>query len=107
MSGTSTFGIVGGYGATGRVVASELWKYDGEILVGGRDLAKGKALAAEFDHRVSAVHLDILDVRWMTFAADARSLLTVLDRLWSYRIVLHNPPFASDAITSMRQACRW
>jgi hypothetical protein len=63
MSGTSTFGIVGGYGATGRVVASELWKYDGEILVGGRDLAKGKALAAEFDHRVSAVHLDILDAR--------------------------------------------
>ena len=62
MSRTVTFGIVGGYGATGRIVASELCKScDGEILVGGRDLAKGKALAAEFDNRVSAAHLDILD----------------------------------------------
>lgn len=62
MSRTVTFGIVGGYGATGRMVASELWKScDGEILVGGRDLAKGKAVAAQFDNRVSAAHLDILD----------------------------------------------
>src|ERR1017187_6535881 len=62
MSRTVTFGVVGGYGATGRVVASELWKScDGEILIGGRDLAKGKALAAEFDGRVTAVHLDIFD----------------------------------------------
>jgi hypothetical protein len=64
MSRTVTFGIVGGYGATGRIVASELWKScDGEILVGGRDLAKGKALAAEFDSRPSAVQLDVLDDR--------------------------------------------
>ena len=63
MSRTVTFGVVGGYGATGRAVVSELWKScDGEILVGGRDLAKGKALAAEFDSRVSAAHLDILNV---------------------------------------------
>src|SRR5271165_5783275 len=62
MSRTVTFGIVGGYGATGRIVASELWKScDAEILIGGRDLAKGKAVAAEFDSRVSAAHLDILD----------------------------------------------
>jgi len=62
MSRTVTFGIVGGYGATGRIVASELWRScDGEILIGGRDLAKGKALAAEFDRRVTAAHLDILD----------------------------------------------
>lgn len=62
MSRTVTFGVVGGYGATGRVVASELWKScDGEILIGGRDLAKGKALAAEFDSRASATHLDIFD----------------------------------------------
>lgn len=62
MSRAVTFGIVGGYGATGRIVASELWKScDGEILVGGRDLAKGKVLAAEFDSRASAAHLDILD----------------------------------------------
>lgn len=62
MSRTVTFGIVGGYGATGRIVASELWKSsDGEILIGGRDLAKGKALAAEFANRASAAYLDILD----------------------------------------------
>jgi short subunit dehydrogenase-like uncharacterized protein len=62
VSGTVTFGIVGGYGATGRIVASELWKScEGEILIGGRDLAKGKTLAAEFDSRASAAHLDVLD----------------------------------------------
>jgi hypothetical protein len=64
VSRTVTFGIVGGYGATGRIVASELWKScDGEILIGGRDLAKGKALAAEFDNRASAHILNILDAR--------------------------------------------
>lgn len=62
MSRAVTFGIVGGYGATGRIVASELWKScDGEILVGGRDLAKGRVLAAAFDNRASAAQLDILD----------------------------------------------
>ncbi|HYW42032.1 MAG TPA: saccharopine dehydrogenase NADP-binding domain-containing protein [Bryobacteraceae bacterium] len=61
---TVNFGIVGGYGATGRVVASQLRKScDGEVLVGGRDLAKGKAFAAEFDSRVSAASVDILDAR--------------------------------------------
>jgi saccharopine dehydrogenase (NAD+, L-lysine forming) len=62
MSGSVTFGIVGGYGATGRMVAFELWKScDGEILIGGRDLDKGKALAAELDGRASAAQVDILD----------------------------------------------
>lgn len=62
MSRAVTFGIVGGYGATGRVVASELWKScGGQILIGGRDLAKGKALAAEFAGKASAAHLDIFD----------------------------------------------
>jgi len=43
---------------------SELWKScEGEIQIGGRDLAKGKAFAAEFDSRVSAAHLDVLDAR--------------------------------------------
>jgi hypothetical protein len=38
MSDAITFGIVGGYGTTGRVVVSELWKScKGEILIGGRD----------------------------------------------------------------------
>lgn len=62
MSSTATFGIVGGYGATGSVVASELWKSSaGDILIGGRDLAKGNALAARFDARVSAARVDVLD----------------------------------------------
>ena len=64
MSRTVTFGIIGGYGATGRVVVSELWKScKGEILIGGRDLAKGTALAQEPGSRVSAAHLDVLDGR--------------------------------------------
>jgi saccharopine dehydrogenase-like protein len=57
-----TFGVVGGYGSTGSVVVSELWKSgDGEILIGGRDLAKGNAFAAKFDGRVSAAYVDVLD----------------------------------------------
>ena len=64
MSRTVAFGIVGGYGATGRVVVSELWKScEGKILIGGRDLAKGTALAGELGNRVSAAHLDVLDGR--------------------------------------------
>jgi len=56
------FGIVGGYGAAGRIVASELWKScDGEIVIGGRDLEKAKGLASQFDNRVSAAPLDVLD----------------------------------------------
>jgi hypothetical protein len=62
-----TFGIVGGYGATGKVVASELWKWCngkiGDIIIGGRDLAKARSLAATSDNRASAVHLDIFDRR--------------------------------------------
>jgi Saccharopine dehydrogenase NADP binding domain len=62
MSRTATFGIVGGYGATGKIVVSELWKScTGEVLIGGRDLAKGRGLAAEFESRASATHLDIFD----------------------------------------------
>lgn len=62
MSRNFTFGTVGGYGATGRMVVSELRKStQGEILAGGRDLAQAKALAAEFGGRVSAAHLDVLD----------------------------------------------
>src|ERR1700675_4000892 len=57
MSRTVAFGIVGGYGATGRAVVSELWKScEGKILIGGRDLAKGSALGEELGNRVSAAH---------------------------------------------------
>jgi hypothetical protein len=59
-----TFGVVGGYGATGRVVVSELHKSSNDrILIGGRDLHKAKALAAEFDGRVSPLQVDVLDPR--------------------------------------------
>ena len=38
----TTFGVIGGYGATGSVVVSELRKRCGEeVLIGGRDAAKG------------------------------------------------------------------
>jgi saccharopine dehydrogenase (NAD+, L-lysine-forming) len=61
---TATFGVVGGYGATGRAVVSELAKSCGEpILIGGRNLDKGKALAAELGSRISVAHLDVLDDR--------------------------------------------
>jgi len=64
LSRSVKFGIVGGYGATGRIVVSELAKScDGEILIGGRDLAKAKAVAAEFGTRVSAAQLDVLHAR--------------------------------------------
>jgi hypothetical protein len=62
MSRAVRFGIVGGYGATGRVVVSELWKScPGEIRIGGRDPVRGQAIAATFDGRVSAAQLDALD----------------------------------------------
>lgn len=64
MSRTSTFGIVGGYGATGSAVAAALLKScHGEILIGGRDLTKGLACAAKFGPRASAVRLDVFDGR--------------------------------------------
>jgi saccharopine dehydrogenase (NAD+, L-lysine forming) len=56
------FGIVGGYGATGKAVVSELLKSgDGEVLVGGRDRQKLNAAAAEFGGGVSTACVDVLD----------------------------------------------
>ncbi len=64
MTKRINFGIVGGYGATGSAVVSELLKScGGEILIGGRDLTKGTALAAKLGRRVSAAQLDVLDAR--------------------------------------------
>lgn len=64
MSRTITFGVIGGYGATGSAVVSELLKScGGEILIGGRDLTKGTAGAAKFGARVSAAHVDVFDAR--------------------------------------------
>ena len=64
MKPNITFGIIGGYGATGVVVATELRKSsDGGILVGGRRVEKAKALASQFDVRVSPAYVDVLDAR--------------------------------------------
>jgi saccharopine dehydrogenase-like NADP-dependent oxidoreductase len=62
MAEKATFGVVGGYGATGRVVVSELWKSSaGRILIGGRDPTKARALATEFDGRVSTALVDVMN----------------------------------------------
>src|ERR1700722_12733384 len=64
MSREVAFGIVGGYGATGRMAAGELWKSSSaDILIGGRDVEKAKAVAAAFDRRLSAAQVDVLDAR--------------------------------------------
>ncbi len=62
MTQRSAFGVIGGYGATGKNAVAELWKSCSEgILIGGRDLGKAGALAAQFDSRVSAARVDVLD----------------------------------------------
>ena len=62
MGRNFTFGIVGGYGATGRAVAAELRRScGGAILIGGRDLARATGAAAELDGRGAAARLDVLD----------------------------------------------
>lgn len=64
MSQGAIYGIVGAYGATGRVVVSELLKSSGaKLLIGGRDPAKLQLLAAESGGRVAVAHLDVLDLR--------------------------------------------
>jgi|SRR5579871_6047945 len=56
------FGVIGGYGETGRVAVTQLYKFGtGNILIGGRDLGKASALAAELGDRVSAAQVDVLD----------------------------------------------
>jgi saccharopine dehydrogenase (NAD+, L-lysine forming) len=64
MNGKSTFGIIGGYGATGRVVVSELLsRSDADVLIGGRDLAKASVLASQFGARASAACVDAVEAR--------------------------------------------
>ena len=58
----ATFGVIGGYGAIGSVVVSELQKSSAEsILIGGRDEHKAKALASKLGDKVSARRVDVLD----------------------------------------------
>lgn len=57
---STAFGVVGGYGATGRVVVSELLRSDaGPILVGGRDAAKLSAVASQCRAKISALRVDV------------------------------------------------
>jgi saccharopine dehydrogenase (NAD+, L-lysine forming) len=64
VSQRAAFGIVGGYGATGKVVVREVLKSsDGEIAIAGRDTAKLNSVAVEFGSRVSATRLDVTDAR--------------------------------------------
>jgi glutamyl-tRNA reductase len=90
MKPNITFGIIGGYGATGVVVATELRKStDGGILVGGRRVEKAKALAsqfvAEFHRRTLMFSMHVLS---MISATGAGSLSTVPDLWWCCRIAL-------------------
>lgn len=62
MAKAFTFGIIGGSGATGSMVVSALHKSSPcNLLVGGRDLGKCQALTAQFDARVSAALVDVLN----------------------------------------------
>ncbi len=56
------FGVVGGYGSTGRSVATHLSRTTkADLLVAGRQFSKAAALARELGGQVSAAELDVLD----------------------------------------------
>jgi hypothetical protein len=58
----SAFGIVGGYGRTGRAIVTELLRSgDDELLIGGRDPERLKSVTAELGSRGSAARVDVLD----------------------------------------------
>ena len=64
MNQRTTFGIVGGYGATGRAVVSELLRSsEADVLIGGRDEGKLISFAAKCGNRVSPLLLDVLEAR--------------------------------------------
>ena len=62
MNRSSTFGVIGASGATGKAVAKELrLSTDKVILIGGRDVANLKSVAADLGAAVSAVRVDVRD----------------------------------------------
>ncbi len=64
MNSSATFGVIGGSGNTGKAVVKELCgSTDRAILIGGRNLAKLEAVAAELGTGVSAIQLDVRDPR--------------------------------------------
>jgi len=61
---SATFGVIGGAGSTGKAVAMELRRStDRAILIGGRNLAKLDAVAAELGAPVSGMRVDVRDPR--------------------------------------------
>lgn len=64
MNYSATFGVIGGAGSTGKAVAMELrCSTDRAILIGGRNLAKLDAVAAELGAAVSGMRVDVRDPR--------------------------------------------
>lgn len=64
MNHSATFGVIGGCGSTGKAVAKELrWSTDRAILIGGRNVANLKTVAADLGAAVSALRVDVRDPR--------------------------------------------
>jgi hypothetical protein len=64
MTTSGVFGVVGGYGASGVVVAGELARLPGsEVLIGGRAIEKARAAAERMGKNVSAARVDVFDDR--------------------------------------------
>jgi saccharopine dehydrogenase (NAD+, L-lysine forming) len=63
-SSRARFGVIGGYGATGKAVVAELLRStDGEILLGARDRTKLESASAAMGARVSALPVDVFDAQ--------------------------------------------
>ena len=64
MNCSATFGVIGGSGSPRKAVAKELrCSTDRAILIGGRNIAKLEAAAADLGAAVSAVGVDVCDPR--------------------------------------------
>ncbi|MEM7482780.1 MAG: saccharopine dehydrogenase NADP-binding domain-containing protein [Acidobacteriota bacterium] len=64
--------IVGGYGATGEVVATELLRLtDCAIRIGGRDRGRAEGLSARLGPRVSGHRMDVFEPSLAAFCAGA------------------------------------
>ena len=62
MNSSASFGVIGGSGSTGKAVAKELRRStDKAILIGGRNLSKLEAVAAELGTGVSGIRVDVRD----------------------------------------------
>jgi saccharopine dehydrogenase (NAD+, L-lysine forming) len=54
--------VLGGYGAVGRYACEELGRvFDGRIIIGGRDIQRGRLLARRLGERFEAVQVDVTE----------------------------------------------